>query len=76
MTLNPTYQSYVLRFWRDSAQSEWRAGLQCTATGDKFVFSDTAHLFDFLKARLEPLDEENGLLRSLLADETANSKRS
>jgi len=49
---NDTYQSYLLRFWRDSPHSAWRAALQSTATNEKYVFAETDALFEFLDRQL------------------------
>jgi len=56
---NETYQSYLLRFWRDSPHSAWRATLQSTANNDKFIFIQCSDLFHFLEARLMTTDAED-----------------
>lgn len=49
---NATYQSYLLRCWRDGPHGVWRASLQSTADNENFVFADINALFNFLIARL------------------------
>jgi len=56
---NDTYQSYLLRFWRDSPHSAWRATLQSTVSNDKFIFTECGDLFDFLEVRLITASEED-----------------
>jgi len=48
VTSKTTYQSYLLRLWRDSPQGAWYASVQSTASGEKQIFPDLAALFDFL----------------------------
>jgi hypothetical protein len=52
MTPNSTYQSYLLRLWRDNPTAPWRALLQSTANGEKYHFVEVATLFEFLSACL------------------------
>ncbi len=54
-----TYQSYLLRLWRDSPHSPWRASLQSTTTEQIHQFANVAQMWAFLMAQLE-LDA-NGL---------------
>lgn len=53
------YQSYLLRLWRDSANSPWRASLQSTATEQIYQFGDIGQMRGFLMARLG--GEQEGL---------------
>jgi hypothetical protein len=46
-----TYQSYLLRLWRDSPHQPWRASLHSSATGAIHQFAEIAHLYAFLQAR-------------------------
>lgn len=52
MPPSPTYQSFLLRFWRATPHSNWQASLQCTATDAQFTFRELAELFDFLATRM------------------------
>lgn len=52
MPASPTYQSYLLRFWRATPQSTWQASLQCTATDAHFTFRELPDLFTFLSERM------------------------
>jgi hypothetical protein len=54
------YQAYLLRLWRDGAQTPWRASLQSTATERKYHFATLEALFAFLDRRLAP--SENAML--------------
>lgn len=47
-----TYQSYLLRLWRDSEHSPWRAALQSTATEQIYQFGDVGQMLAFLVAQL------------------------
>jgi len=67
---NETYQSYLLRFWRDSPHSAWRAALQSTATNEKYVFAETDALFEFLDQQLG-VDPERADNAQHGTDETA-----
>jgi len=66
---NETYQSYLLRFWRDSPHSAWRAALQSTATNEKYVFAKTDALFEFLDRQL-CIDADPAVDGSSSADDT------
>ena len=50
-TSRPEYQSYLLRLWRESDRSAWRASLQSTATEQIDHFADVATLVAFLVAQ-------------------------
>lgn len=52
MPSSPTYQSYLLRFWRATPQSAWQASLQCTATDAHYTFRELSDLFSFLAERM------------------------
>lgn len=57
MSTKPSdYHAYLLRLWREDAQSPWRAELVSPHTGDKHHFANDAELFKFL-ARLLSTDE-------------------
>jgi hypothetical protein len=51
------YRSYLLRLWRESAHSPWRASLQSTATEQVVPFADITALLAFVIAQTdEPPD--------------------
>jgi hypothetical protein len=52
------YHSYLLRLWRDGPYRPWRASLHCAATGTRHYFADMVHLFAFLQARTDGVDEQ------------------
>lgn len=52
MPPGPTYQSYLLRFWRATPQGSWQASLQCTATNAQYSFRELTDLFAFLTTRM------------------------
>ena len=54
----PEYQSYLLRLWRESERSAWRASLQSTATEQIYHFADGAALVAFLVAQMGGLPVE------------------
>lgn len=48
----PTYQSYLLRLWRDTHNpSLWRASLESAQTGEIHHFSSLEALFAFIKEK-------------------------
>jgi hypothetical protein len=47
-----TYQSYLLRLWRDNPRAPWQASLQSTATEKTFHFADVGHMWAFLQAQM------------------------
>lgn len=57
-----TYQSYLLRLWRDSPQSSWQASLQSTETEKVYQFAGVEQMWAFLMAHLggELDDAETG----------------
>jgi len=44
----PHYLAYLLRLWRDSEHTPWRAQLEDPHTGETIGFSSLAELFAFL----------------------------
>ena len=44
-----TYQSYLLRLWRDNPGSKWRASLEATNTTHKHTFPNLATLVAYLE---------------------------
>lgn len=43
------YKGYLVRIWRSSAQSPWRASTRNTKTGEMHQFSSLETLFLFLR---------------------------
>lgn len=56
-----TYQSYLLRLWRDTPQSVWRASLQSSATEEVRHFATVEELWAFLMAQMEGEDDALGV---------------
>lgn len=55
-----TYQSYLLRLWRDTPQSVWRASVQSSATEELRHFATVAELWAFLMAQMGGKDDDRG----------------
>ena len=57
-----TYQSYLLRLWRDNPRAPWQASLQSTATEETIRFPDVEQMWAFLQAQMteegDPPEEE------------------
>jgi hypothetical protein len=47
-----TYQSYMLRLWRDHPRTPWQASLQSTATEHIYHFADLEQMWAFLQTQL------------------------
>jgi hypothetical protein len=47
------YEAYMVRIWRDSPQSPWRASAQLVADGKIVNFGNLPALFEFLMLRSE-----------------------
>ena len=45
-------ESYLMRLWRDSRQSDWRASLQQVRTGQTHHFARPEALWAFLQAEM------------------------
>jgi len=60
------YQAYLLRLWRDNDAASWRAMLENPHSGQRFVFANTAALYQFL-------DRQTGQNRSAGSEETPKS---
>ncbi len=43
-----TYQAYLIRMWRSSPDTSWRASAQHTQSGETVFFADLERLFRFL----------------------------
>lgn len=46
-----TYQSYLLRLWK-AEQTNWRASLEDSRTGERIGFANLEQLFAFLMERV------------------------
>jgi hypothetical protein len=44
----PEHRAYLLRLWRNSADTPWRASLQSVSTGERHMFADLVSLMAFL----------------------------
>lgn len=55
-----TYQSYLLRLWRDTPQAVWRASLQSAATEELRHFATVDDLWAFLMAQMGVDDDSPG----------------
>jgi hypothetical protein len=52
-----TYQSYLLRLWRDNPRAPWQASLQSTATEETLHFTDVGHMWDYVRAQMAGEDD-------------------
>lgn len=60
-SLSSTYQSYLLRLWREKPGESWRAMLESSSSNVRYSFADMEDLFSFLRNQTEqeePLDNE------------------
>ena len=48
LTDGSEYHGFLIRLWRSSTDSQWRASLQDAATGEVFVFSELESMYLFL----------------------------
>lgn len=55
-----TYQSYLLRLWRDTPHSAWRASLQCTRTQAVQHFATVEACWVYLMAQIAREDDDQG----------------
>jgi hypothetical protein len=64
------YQSYLVRLWKEGAESDWRASIQDIASGECKYFSQLGELFLFMEQNPETalLDQHNVLSRPSLAE--------
>ena len=51
------YHSFLLRMWRESLDSPWRATLRCTRTTQEYTFAPMPELLAFLDDVAEPPTE-------------------
>ena len=56
----PTYQSFLVRFWREGTPQYWRGSVQSTVTEQTYYFADIQLLLAFLKAHVEIHDGHDG----------------
>jgi hypothetical protein len=54
------YLSYLLRLWQtsDGEKQVWRASLESPGAGERQGFASLEDLFGFLRAQIEPHDEQ------------------
>jgi hypothetical protein len=50
------YHSFLLRVWRESEQSAWRASLENVMTGERRSFPTLAGLYAFLHATFPEME--------------------
>ena len=53
------YEAFMVRIWRDSPQSCWRASVQLVADGGTINFGNLPALFEFLVLRSEKTAERH-----------------
>ena len=58
MKKSPTYLSYLLRLWRDSAHAPWRASLEDAHSGERYLFARPTELLEFLEDQMKGEDEK------------------
>lgn len=57
------YRAYLVRMWRDSPQSSWRASAQSTQSGQVVRFATLQALFAFLEAQSSTASsDESGMV--------------
>ena len=47
------YEAYMVRIWRDSPHSSWRASAQLVTNGETINFGNLPALFEFMMLRSE-----------------------
>jgi hypothetical protein len=47
-----SYQSYLLRVWREAPEGPWRASLENATSGEKRAFAQLEDLIDYLRQGL------------------------
>jgi len=50
----PSYQSYLLRVWRETPNSPWRASLESVGSGEKQAFAQLEDLIAYLRNGTNP----------------------
>lgn len=60
LAADANYHAYLLRLWRESPSSSWRAMLQDVATGERHGFAGLVTLWSFLRAEIEELTPCSG----------------
>ena len=53
LAVDANYHAYLLRLWRESPSSSWRAWVQDVGTGERRGFASLAALLRFLCAQAE-----------------------
>lgn len=52
-----TYSAYLVRIWRDSIDSDWRASAQSVQSGVVTPFGSLQALFDYLETAAQKAEE-------------------
>jgi hypothetical protein len=47
------YRSYLIRFWKEHAESDWRASIQDIGSGECKYFARLSELLQFLEQALD-----------------------
>ncbi len=55
----PHYQSFLLRFWQESAQTPWRVSLHSVDDGKTIAFGDLESLLLFLLHRADQITDSS-----------------
>jgi hypothetical protein len=50
---DPTYRAFLVRLWRDSEQSPWRASITHVVTGEVHKFADPQLVWAHIRRQLE-----------------------
>lgn len=54
MLVSGSYQAYLLRLWRETPASPWRASVEDPHTGTRQQFANIAELMAFLQTQTPP----------------------
>jgi len=54
------YRAYLLRFWREGAESPWRASLENPHTGEQRGFANLEQLFAYLQEQTASAEDAPG----------------
>jgi hypothetical protein len=53
-----SYQSYLVRVWKDGASALWRASVQSVQTGEVVQFASLSALFAYLESQTDHPDDK------------------
>jgi hypothetical protein len=53
---HPTYRAFLVRLWRDSEHSPWRASITHVVTGEVHKFADPQLVWTHIQLQLEAND--------------------